>query len=105
MRWHLGELLNKQWYGIYIPAMDTAYDLNSDGINDVCVVKDKAGNETGVSYIVLEGANSGYTLENGNSGRLVYSVTRNFEEKRYLRPIPKAATNINENLGQNYYWR
>ncbi len=105
MRWHLGELLNKQWYGIYIPAMDTAYDLNNDGINDVCVVKDKAGNETGVSYIVLEGANSGYTLENGNSGRLVYSVTRNFEEKRYLRPIPKAATNINENLGQNYYWR
>ena len=25
---------NKQWYGIYIPAMDTSYDLNGDGIAD-----------------------------------------------------------------------
>lgn len=105
MRWHLGELLNKDWYGMYIPEMDKSYDLNGDGINDVCVVKSKAGSESGVSYIVLEGANSSYSLENGTSGRLVYSVTRNFEEKRYLRPIPKSATNINSDLEQNYYWK
>ena len=54
MRWHAGELLNKQWYGIYIPAMDTSYDLNGDGINDVCVISGEAGNEPGVTYIVLE---------------------------------------------------
>ena len=38
-------------------------------------------------------------------GRLLYTVGRNFEEKRYLRPIPKTALNINPDLGQNYYWR
>ena len=102
MRWHAGELLNKQWYGIYIPAMDTSYDLNGDGINDVCVVSDKAGNEQGVTYIILDNK---YSLENGTTGRLLYTVGRNFEEKRYLRPIPKTALNINPDLGQNYYWR
>lgn len=103
MRWHAGELLNKQWYGIYIPAMDTAYDLNGDGINDLCVVENKAGSEPGVSYIILD--RSSYSLENGTSGRLLYTVGRNFEEKRYLRPIPKTALNINPALGQNYYWK
>lgn len=102
MRWHLGEKLNKQWYGIYIPALDTPYDLNGDGINDVCVTEGKAGSETGVFYITLD---SQYSLENGTSGRLMYSVTRNFEEKRYLRPVPKTALNINPALGQNYYWQ
>ncbi len=102
MRWHLGEKLNKQWYGIYIPALDTPYDLNGDGTNDVCVTDGKAGSETGVFYITLD---SQYSLENGTSGRLMYSVTRNFEEKRYLRPVPKTALNINPALGQNYYWQ
>ena len=41
----------------------------------------------------------------GTTGRLLYTVGRNFEEKRYLRPIPKTALNINPDLGQNYYWR
>ena len=104
MRWHLGDLLNKQWYGIYIPAMNTPIDLNGDGINDVCVVskQEEVGNEPGVTYLVV---GSLYQLENGTSGRLLYNVARNFEEKRYLRPIPKAALNMNPDLGQNYYWR
>lgn len=103
MRWHRGELLNKQWYGIYIPAMDTAYDLNGDGRNDISVVASEAGNEAGVTYILLNAGR--YSLQQGTSGRLIYTVTRNFEEKRYLRPIPKTALNINPDLGQNYYWK
>lgn len=104
MRWHKGDLLNKQWYGIYIPAMNTAYDLNGDGINDLCVVasKEDVGKETGVSYLVLSSA---YQLEQDTHGRLMYNVARNFEEKRYLRPIPRTALNINPDLGQNYYWQ
>ena len=78
-------------------------DLNGDGINDVCVISGEAGNEPGVTYIVLD--DSKYSLENGTTGRLLYTVGRNFEEKRYLRPIPKTALNINPDLGQNYYWR
>ena len=80
-----------------------SYDLNGDGINDVCVISGEAGNEPGVTYIVLD--DSKYSLENGTTGRLLYTVGRNFEEKRYLRPIPKTALNINPDLGQNYYWR
>jgi len=57
MRWHAGELLNKQWYGIYIPAMDTSYDLNGDGINDVCVISGEAGNEPGVTSAYSTTAN------------------------------------------------
>ena len=66
------------------------------------MVSDKAGNEQGVTYIILDNK---YSLENGTTGRLLYTVGRNFEEKRYLRPIPKTALNINPDLGQNYYWR
>lgn len=104
MRWHLGDLLNKQWYGIYIPALDAAYDLNGDGINDICVIPagSAPGNENGVTYIEL---GSTYELENGTSGRLLYNLTRNFEDKRYLRPVPKTALDINPALGQNYYWQ
>lgn len=103
MRWHRGNLLNKQWFGIYIEAMDTAYDLNGDGRNDISVAASEAGNEAGVTYILLNAGR--YSLEQGTSGRLVYTVTRNFEDKRYLRPIPKTALNINPDLGQNYYWK
>ena len=89
--------------GDYLLANYDAYDLNGDGINDVCVISGEAGNEPGVTYIVLD--DSKYSLENGTTGRLLYTVGRNFEEKRYLRPIPKTALNINPDLGQNYYWR
>lgn len=67
------------------------------------MISGEAGNEPGVTYIVLD--DSKYSLENGTTGRLLYTVGRNFEEKRYLRPIPKTALNINPDLGQNYYWR
>lgn len=101
MRWHLGGLLNKQWYGIYIGEVDKAYDLNNDGVNDVCVT-DKAGSEPGVKYIVR---NSERTLEEGNSGRLVYNLQRYFDEQRYVHPIPKTALDKNPDLGQNAAWK
>ena len=101
MRWHLGGLLNKQWYGIYIGEVDKAYDLNNDGVNDVCVT-DKAGSEPGVKYIVR---NSERALEDGASGRLVYNLQRYFNEQRYVHPIPKTALDKNPDLGQNVAWK
>ena len=101
MRWHLGGLLNKQWYGIYIGEVDKAYDLNNDGVNDVCVT-DNAGSEPGVKYIVR---NSERALEDGASGRLVYNLQRYFNEQRYVHPIPKTALDKNPDLGQNVAWK
>ena len=101
MRWHLGHLLNKTWYGIYIGEVDKAYDLNGDGINDVCCVTGEAGSEPGVKYVVLD---SSHALENGTSGRLIYNLARHFSEQRYIHPIPKTALDKNPDLGQNAAW-
>ena len=101
MRWHLGHLLNKQWYGIYIGALDKAYDLNNDGINDVCVVDGKAGSEAGVKYIMLSSARG---LEHNTYGRLTINLERHFNDQRYVHPIPKVAIDNNENLAQNIQW-
>ena len=35
----------RTWSGIYIGEVDKAYDLNNDGVNDVCVT-DKAGSRS-----------------------------------------------------------
>ena len=101
MRWHLGHLLNKTWYGIYIGEVDKAYDLNGDGINDVCCVTGEAGSEPGVKYVVLD---SSHALENGTAGRLIYNLARHFSEQRYIHPIPKTALDKNPDLGQNAAW-
>lgn len=103
MRWKCGHLLNKQWYGIYIPALNTPMDLNGDGINDLCVIPSDGtpGSETGVVYIRLSNV---YGLENGTSGRLLFNIARYFDDQRYLHPVPKSALDINPALGQNYYW-
>ncbi|MGN1212373.1 MAG: RagB/SusD family nutrient uptake outer membrane protein [Candidatus Cryptobacteroides sp.] len=98
-RWHKGNLLTRDWYGIYIPAADTPFDLNNDGTNDICFYTDKAGNEAGVVYLKLDG-----TRERTDDGRLKYNVTRQWDEKKYIRPIPRSALVVNPNLGQNKLW-
>ncbi len=101
MRWHLGHLLNKTWYGIYVGATNTAYDLNGDGINDVSFITGDAGNEPGVRYIKVDAVRA---LENGSNGRVIYNLARQFTSQRYLHPIPKTALDKNPALGQNAAW-
>lgn len=101
MRWHLGNLLNKKWFGIYVPEMDKPMDLDNDGKYDFCFSSKKKGSASGVSYILPK---DGFALENGKNGRLIYNVTRIFDEQRYLRPIPKVAIDMNSNLKQNAAW-
>lgn len=98
-RWHKGDLLTRDWYGIYIPAADVPFDLNNDGINDICFYTGKAGNESGVVYQKLDG-----TRELSANGLLKYNVKRNWDEKMYIRPIPHSALLVNSNLGQNKLW-
>ncbi|WP_290540303.1 RagB/SusD family nutrient uptake outer membrane protein [Alistipes sp.] len=100
MRWKLGKLLEKEWDGIYIPEKEKAYDLNGDGINDVCVTEGKPGTEKGVVYIDL--TKGQYTLNEDNC--LVYNEPRMWADRKYLHPIPKTACVINPALGQNDGW-
>lgn len=107
MRWKLGEKTAQTWNGIYFAAKDTPYDLNNDGIMDVAVVDAEppaASRVPGVVYVVL---GSTYRLTNGTSGNLEFGFQqqREWSDKKYLRPIPTTAMQMNENLEQNYHWR
>ncbi|MGN0188433.1 MAG: RagB/SusD family nutrient uptake outer membrane protein [Candidatus Cryptobacteroides sp.] len=99
-RWHKGELYTRPWTGIYIPALDTPFDLNGDGVNDVCFYTTPSpGNESGVYYQQFSGS-----FGREDNGLLQYNVTREWSEKKYVRPIPRSALVINPNLGQNKLW-
>lgn len=101
MRWKLADLLLIEWDGIYIPKLDTPIDLNNDGKNDFCVVKEKSGTESGVYYLNLS-TMPNFELNSDNC--LVYKESRVWEDKKYLRPIPKSAIDVNPNLEQNPGW-
>lgn len=107
MRWKMGQLIERQWQGIYIPAKGEAYDLNGDGIKDVAVV-DKtpaaADKIKGVQYITVGDT---YRLSDGDHGYIEsgFNLGRKWDDKKYLRPIPLTATQINPNLlPQNPGW-
>lgn len=108
MRWKLGHLIERTWQGIYVPAKNEIYDLNSDGTPDVSFVDATpadADKVKGVKYIVLDGKN--YRLSEGDHGNLEYgfSLGRQWLDKKYLRPLPLTATQINPALlPQNPGW-
>lgn len=107
MRWKMGDLLDDQWQGIYIPQKGEAYDLNGDGIMDVAVVdKEPAAADKikGVKYVTV---GSTYRLSAGDHGYVEsgFSQGRKWSDKKYLHPIPLTATQINPALlPQNSGW-
>lgn len=111
VRWRRGELFKETWQGMYVPALNTAYDLNSDGKNDVAFVTSNPANpETGVMYVNVASTVNGQTnnmiLENGNSGEIIWmrTIPRIWEDRMYLYPIPENDYIMNPNLGQNPNW-
>ncbi len=82
--------------------------LPTNGFPDVCfvdVTPADADKVKGVKYIVLDGKR--FRLSDGDSGNLEYgfSLGRKWLEKKYLRPIPLTATQINPALlPQNPGW-
>jgi hypothetical protein len=102
MRWKLGKLIEIPKYGIYIGALDTPYDLNSDGITDLTV--SRTGNQS-INRVVIK-TEENFALKDGDHGYLLYGITHNklWLDKKYLRPIPRAALDFNPNLGQNPGW-
>lgn len=110
-RWKVGDLMTKVWDGVYIPQLDTPYDMNEDGVLDVCFTQNLNPVQVpGVYYLYV-----GATLPNGASNNaqlgddghtLTYmkDQIRTWNDKLYFYPIPAPALVINPNLGQNPGW-
>jgi len=109
-RWKIGEMATKVWDGIYIPELDLPYDMNGDGVLDVCFTKQlDPVKEPGVYYLYV-----GEILENGatnnsqisDDGHLVFmqDQIRTWNDKLYFYPIPAVDYVKNPNLGQNPGW-
>ena len=103
-RWKAGHLMEETWDGIYVKELNVEYDLNLDGAPDVCFMNATPEHPTpGVFYYVLS---ESMALSEGTSGNLLIypNVTKRFEEKKYLYPIPEDERLLNPALGQNPGW-
>jgi len=111
-RWKVGSSWTKDWEGIYIPEFEVPYDMNGDGILDVCFTKslNPANKVSGVYYLYV-----GELLANGAKNNtqiaidghtLVYmkDQKRTWDDKLYFYPIPANDLVMNPNLGQNSGW-
>jgi hypothetical protein len=109
VRWHLGELFQEaEMNGIYVPALGE-YDLNEDGVMDVCFYQNEQPQSTTPSLIyvnVTPSTESGTRqLSNGISGELIWNPgPREWQDKKYLYPIPEVDRIKNPDLGQNPGW-
>lgn len=119
-RWNHGDLMASTtrygqanpWNGIYIPALNTPYDLNGDGVPDVYFYQGTAPTNqvSTITYINVSPAITTGTnpqiLANGTYGELNWldNLTRTFQSYMYLYPIPYQEIVLNPNLEQNPGW-
>jgi hypothetical protein len=111
LRWKRGELMNQEWNGFYVPALNTPMDLNEDGVNDVVFYQGtKPSLGSSLTYVDVSATVGGKTnpqlLKNGTYGELTWmnNIKRKREDKMYYYPIPQSALITNPNLGQNPGW-
>ncbi len=111
-RWKVGSSLTKDWEGIYIPEFEVPYDMNGDGVLDVCFTKslNPANKVSGVYYLYV-----GELLANGAKNNTQISIDghtlvymkdqkRTWDDKLYFYPIPANDLVMNPSLGQNSGW-
>lgn len=112
LRWKRGELMEKEWNGFYVPALNTPMDLNEDGILDVAFYQGTRPSPavSGVTYVDVSpkigNAVNSQLLKNGTSGELIWmnEVPRKWSDKNYYYPIPLNDLQRNPNLKQNPGW-
>jgi len=110
IRWKMGNKLIVEMAGIYIPELGKPYDLNGDGVNDICFYSTTfprpTTTESTVTYVQItaQSGDAATTFGINADNCLVYKLDRVWDDKMYLYPIPEAARNINPNLGQNDGW-
>lgn len=105
-RWKAGKLLEMEYDGMYVPTMDTPYDLNEDGKPDVAFVNQVPSNKVpGVYYFILDGQQ--FKLSGGTTGNLILlsNLPRSYEDFKYLYPIPYDEIVLNPALEQNPGWQ
>lgn len=110
-RWKVGELVTKEWDGIYIPQLDVPYDMNEDGTLDVCFTKNPEPEKVpGVFYVYVgeklpNGANNNSQLgDDGHTLVFMKDQKRTWNDKLYFYPIPAVDLVKNPNLEQNPGW-
>jgi hypothetical protein len=107
LRWKRGELMEQEWNGFYVPALNTPLDLNEDGILDVVFYQGTKPNISGVTTFVdvspkIGSAVNSLQLKNGTSGELVWmnEIRRKWNDKNYVYPIPLNDLQRNPNLNK-----
>jgi hypothetical protein len=93
--------------GMYVPALGE-YDLNEDGIMDVCFYQGQVPANTTANVLVdvTEPGVGKRVLSEGDSGEIIWNPgIREWDDKKYLYPIPEADRLRNPNLGQNPGWQ
>jgi hypothetical protein len=111
VRWKRGDLMQMEWNGMYVPALDVPLDVNGDGILDVAFYKVLPANRPpGVTYLNVSASISGVPnpqrLSKDTYGELTWlnTIPRKWSEKNYYFPIPQSDLVTNPKLGQNPGW-
>ncbi|MBT1707119.1 RagB/SusD family nutrient uptake outer membrane protein [Fulvivirgaceae bacterium PWU5] len=112
VRWKHGELLLKVWNGLYVPALDVPMDLNEDGVMDVAFYKAMPANPVkGVTYVnvgeKINNLDNPQRLSHDTAGEITWLANVDkgeWNDKRYLYPIPETDSLMNPALGQNPGW-
>ncbi|MDQ1296520.1 MAG: starch-binding outer membrane protein SusD/RagB family, partial [Bacteroidota bacterium] len=110
VRWKRGELMEMEWNGMYVPALDTPMDLNEDGVQDVMYYKTAPSSMPSYPAIPVSETYGGqpnpFRLSGDTSGEITWlnTIKRKWEDKKYLYPIPEDDRLTNPNLGQNPGW-
>ena len=113
LRWKRGQLMDQEWNGFYVPALNTPLDLNEDGILDVAFYQGAKPSPAaaGVTYVDVSAnigtAKNSQQLKNGTSGELTWmnEIPRKWDDKMYYYPIPQVDLQRNPALGQNAGWQ
>src|SRR5690606_40158041 len=105
LRWKEGQLLTRQFKGMYFPGVGQ-YDLDGDAKIDVILYEGtKPAAPSGVQVLKIGGE---ILLENGASGGNILinpHISKTFDEKKdYFYPLPIQELELNENLVQNPGW-
>lgn len=104
MRWKVGNLLARPFYGMYYPQKGSM-DMDGDGKADISVLDQKPANpDPSIQYYIL---GTDHKLSDGDHGNImVYpNLAKTFNDPRdYLYPLPLTELLLNKNLVQNPKW-